>query len=378
MNNANAGAGHTPEKMSDEEFNSLLIESVPEQYAPLITEGKTITILPEEGHNEGPLVLPMKPEQRIAEAKAYLEAITIAGPEDKANYNLIAAGVKSVTKWRTAIEKKRKELKRVALDYGKAVDGEAARLTQLVEEVEKPAKAKLEAIDNIIEEQRKAEQLRRHKLLTENGWQFTGSWYICTIYNYSLEQVNAASNETIDEWVAIGKTELERLEAERIRKEEEARKAAEAARLQAEENARLAKEAAELRAKLAALEAANKPEPEIIPVTSTEQAKEVAHELAKEVHRPTPRMFPGHPRPAGFEVPPASNPFAGTTIGPAITEPAEEKPFEKPLVGTVTAFDYKNGFNDCKQQVLAIFADGIKRTRDQFIQEINNLKANNG
>ena len=86
-------------------------------------------------------------------------------------------------------------------------------------------------------------------------------------------------------------------------------------------------------------------------------------------------MFEGHPRPAGFEVHrPASNPFAGTTIGPAITEPSEETPFDKPRVGTVTAFDYTNGFNDCRHQVLALLNDPTPRKRSEFIELINNFK----
>lgn len=369
MENTNAGAGHAPKTLSDEEFNALLIESVPEQYAPLITEGKTITVLPEEGHNESPLTLPMKPEQRLAEAKAYLDAITIAGPEDKANYSLISNAVKSVVKWRTSIEKKRKELKRVALDYGKAVDKEAARLETLVLEVETPAKAKLAAIDNIIEEQRKAEQLRRHNLILANEWQVMGSFYVCGVHNVMMEELHTCTPERLEEIVGIGQAEKARKEAEAKRKLEEeaaAKAKAEAVEL---ENARLAKEAAELRAKLAALEAANKPEPEIIPVTSTEQAKEVAHNLANEVHRPTPRMFEGHPRPAGFEVPPVANPNAGTSL-----PPIEETPFDKPRVGTVTAFDYGKGFEDCRNQVLALLNDPTPRKRSEFIELINNFK----
>lgn len=350
--------------MSDEEFNMLLISSVPEQYAPVVTEGKTIIIHPEAGHNEGPIEVPMKPEQRIAEAKNYLDAIIIDGPEDKNNYFLIANAVKGVVKWRTSIEKKRKELKRVALDYGKAVDSEAARLTKLVEEVENPAKAKLAAIDNIIEEQRKAEQLRRHSLIIANEWQVMGSFYVCGVHNIMMEELHTCTPERLDEIVAIGQAEKTRKEAEAKRKlEEEAAAKAEQARVAAE-NARLAAEADELRKKLAALEAANAP----VPVTSVEQAKEVAHNLANEVHAPAPRMFEGHPRPQGFEVPAVENAGTGTK------EIIVDEPFVKQLVGTVTAFDYGKGFEDCRNQVLALLNDPTPRKRSEFIELITNFK----
>jgi hypothetical protein len=360
MENTNAGPGHV-EKMSDEEFNTLLISSVPEQYAPVVTEGKTIIIHPEEGHNEGPLELPMKPEQRIAEAKAYMDGITIAGPEDKANYNLIANAVKGVVKWRTGIEKKRKELKRVALDYGKAVDSEAARLTMLVEEVENPAKAKLAAIDNIIEEQRKAEQLRRHNLITANEWQVMGSFYVCGVHNIMMEELHTCTPERLNEIVAIGQAEKTRKEAEAKRKlEEEAAAKAEQARVAAE-NARLAAEAEELRKKLAALEAASAPKSKPEPFNE-------GTPLASMATAPAPRMFEGHPRPQGFEVPPVGN--AGT--GPL--PPIEDEPFVKPQVGTVTAFDYGKGFDDCRNQVLALLNDPTPRKRSEFIELITNFK----
>jgi hypothetical protein len=374
MENTNAGPGHV-KKMSDEEFNALLIESVPEHYIPVITEGKTKTILPAEGQNEQPIQVPMMPEERIAEAKAYLSAIVIAGPEDTKNYNLIASALKGVTKWRTGIEKKRKELKRVALDYGKSVDSEAARLTKMVEDIEEPAKAKLLAIDNVLEEQRKAEQLRRHNLITANEWQVMGSFYVCGVHNIMMEELHSCTPERLEEIVAIGQAEKVRKEAEAVRKAEEAAAAkAEQERIAAE-NARLAAEAEDLRKKLAALEAANAP----VPVTSVEQAKEVSHNLANEVHAPTPRMFEGHPRPQGFEVPnthvkivPVAEP------GYLSTEPPEETPFDKPRVGTVNIFDRINGFEDCRKQVLALLNDPTPRKRSEFIELITNFTPNHG
>ncbi len=378
-NTPNAGSG---EKMSNEEMNALIIEAAVEQYAPIITEGKTKTI----EDNGKPIILPMTPEERIAEAATFVTNLVIAGPDDKEKFKLAKSVLAGIKKWRTGIEAKRKELKAVALEYGRKVDGEAKRLTELVTKVEAELTTKVDAIEKAIEEARKAEQLRRHKLLTENGWQFTGSWYICGVYNYTPEQVTAWDDDTLNEWAGVGKVELERLEAERIRKEEEARQAAEAARIAAEEaqrvaaeNARLAAEADELRKKLAAMEAANKPQP----VTNIEQAKEVAHQLANEVHQPTPRMFEGHPRPQGFEIPApqATEPtFVVTEVAQTVHTPADpfaaipQPKFTPPGVGSVTAFDYAQGFEDCRAQVLALLADPTPRKRSEFIELISNFK----
>lgn len=358
----NAGSSET---MSNEEMNALIIGAAVEQYGPIITEGKTKTI---EAYDK--LVqVPITPEERIAEAAEFVNKLTIAGIEDKKNYTLAKQVLSGVKKWRTGIEAKRKELKAVALEYGRKVDGEAKRLTELVSKVESELTTKVNVIDKAIEEAAKAEQLRRHKLLTEAAWQFTGAWYICGVHTIDAATMPAATEEQLTEWLAIGQAELDRLEAERIRKDEEAKAAAEAARKAAEdakrlaeENARKDAELAEMRAKLAAMEEANKPKPE--PVETLGQAKGV---IDKFIDSAPPRMFEGHPRPTGFEIP------ADAQIGTAITEP-EEVVFERPKVGSVTAFDYGKGFEDCRAQVIAIFADGVKRTRDQFIQEISNLR----
>lgn len=353
-NNTNAGAGHAPEQMTDEEFNTLLIETVPERYWPIITEGITKPVVQIEG--QPPIMLPMKPEDRVTEAKNYLDAIVIAGPEDTKSYKLIESALKGIVKWRTSIEKKRKELKRVALDYGKAVDGEAARLTKLVEDVENPAKAKLEAIDNIIEEQRKAEQLRRHNLITSNEWVIMGSFYVCGVHNIMMEELHTCSAERLEEIVAIGQQEKLRKEAEAKRKaDEEARAKAEAERIRLENE--------ELKAKLAAVEAA-KPAPQPEPFNE-------GTPFALMAPAP-PRMFEGHPRPQGFKVPAAIPTDAA--LGSAIFEPEEETPFDRRIVLPVTAFDYGKGFEECRTQVIALLTDPTPRTRAQFIELINALK----
>jgi uncharacterized small protein (DUF1192 family) len=377
---ANAGSG---EKMSNEEMNALIIEAAVEQYAPIITEGKTKTIQPAPDQNEPPIIVPITPEERIAEAATFVTNLTIAGIDDKENYKLAKSVLAGVKKWRTGIEAKRKELKAVALEYGRKVDGEAKRLTELVSKVEVDLTTKVDAIDKAIEEARKAEQLRRHKLLTETAWQFTGQWYVCGVHSIDASTMPTASEEQLTEWLAIGQAELDRLEAERVRKEEEAKAAAEAARKAAEdakrleaENAQKDAELAEMRRKLAEMEAANKPQPEpTVTVAYTEGPKYEVKE--------TPRMFEGHPRPQGFEVPkpqPTEPTYVVTEVAQTVHTPADPfanipaPKFTPPGVGSVTINDYTLGFEDCRAQVLAIFNDGIKRTRPEFIELFTNIK----
>ena len=369
-----AGSGHN---ISDAELNQWIIQSAVEQFAPVVTEGKTKEVEVEQG--KPPVPMPVTPEERIAQAKQIADSLVIAGIEDKENYKTAKTYLTVAKKWRTGVEAKRKELKAVSLEYGRKVDGEAKRLTALVEPVEKTLADKIAAIDQAAEIARMAEELRRHKLMTENGWQFTGSWYVCGITNLTQGDLAAATEDKLAELVATGKAELQRIAAEEARKAEEAAAAAALAKQQAEENERLRKE-------LEAMKAAQKtpapefqPEPPAPQPTITVQRTTGPAYTVKESGQ-SPRMFEGHPRPAGFEVAPEipaddmAGMFAAATIGPGVTEPEPEPEFVKPKVGTVTAFDYEKGFNDCRNQILELFGDGVKRTRDQWIQIFQNLK----
>ena len=61
---------------------------------------------------------------------------------DKSSYKAVISAIADVRGRRTSVEKRRKELKAGALDYGRRVDGEAKRITGLLEEIEEPLKEK--------------------------------------------------------------------------------------------------------------------------------------------------------------------------------------------------------------------------------------------
>lgn len=366
---ATAGSG---ENMSNEQMNALIIENAVHSYWPVITEWQTKTI-----EDDGkPLMLPLSPEEKIAEAKQFIGSLTIAGIDDKQNYK-IATQVKSkITKWRTGIERKRKELKAVALEYGRAVDGEAKRLTELIVPLEADITAKIDAIDKAAEAAKKAEQLRRHKLLTENGWQFTGTWYICGILNITADQLSAGDEDTLAGWIDAGLAEVERKEAERIRKDEEARKAAEEAARLAEENARKDAEIAEMKAKLAAMEAAQKPKPEPVqePELKVHHAKAFPKALSAEAI--VEYIYSEGKEPIdvlGTAVIEPEQVRTEKQTVPGWSHPAPTPEFTAPRVGSVTTFDYSEGFEDCRRQVLAIMQDPTPRKRADFIQAFTEL-----
>jgi hypothetical protein len=84
-------------------------------------------------------------DAKLAELGAkYALAPTIEGTE---GYKLVVAGLAETRTLRVGVEKKRKELKADALEWGRKVDGEAKRITERLEAIEEPLKAAKEKAD---------------------------------------------------------------------------------------------------------------------------------------------------------------------------------------------------------------------------------------
>lgn len=217
--------------MSNELTTQDYINNAVQQYVPVVVGDK-----------------PVAPEDHIKSIADYCNTLTIAGLNDKKGYDLVKAALNKVKKLRTAVEGKRKELKAVALEYGKAVDGEAKRLTLLVQPIEDALAKKIAAIDEAAEQARKAEQIRRNQLMLDSGFMFYAGVYTAGIYCYSTDQVMQADEATLAVMVQNGIDERDRIAAEKARMEAER---AELERLRAEQAA----EAKKLADERAALEA---------------------------------------------------------------------------------------------------------------------------
>lgn len=209
------------------------------------------------------------PETHIAEMKAYCETLTIVGPNDREGYEAVQKSITALVKARTSLDKKRKELKEPFKKMGEAIDGEAKRLTALVVEVEEMQKRKKQEIDDFIEaERQRLENLKREAFnarvqrLTDAGVSYNGVTYYAGILNVTPTQVMEWDDATFEAEFAKLAEEVALQRAAEQRKQAEAEAARKAAQ-EAEEARRKAEaEAAELRAKLAALEAAQAPQPE--------------------------------------------------------------------------------------------------------------------
>lgn len=106
---------------------------------------------------ELPLVKYSVADAEIQKLSESYMALTIADENDKNGFDLVHAARMDVRGKRIAVESKRKELKAGALEYGRAVDGEAKRLTALLE----PIEAHLEKQETVVTaeaERKKAEK----------------------------------------------------------------------------------------------------------------------------------------------------------------------------------------------------------------------------
>jgi hypothetical protein len=109
-----------------------------------------------------------KTDAAIAQVRDEYMELVVTGPNDQDGYKSAEVALKKVVRMRTSVEKKRKELKADSVRYGKAVDGEARRIRELIEPIEEHLKAQCDIVR--LEEARQqvaAENARRNEV---NGW----------------------------------------------------------------------------------------------------------------------------------------------------------------------------------------------------------------
>lgn len=95
-----------------------------------------------------------------AELEGTCRALTITGPDDKSGYKAVVSAVNVLRKIRAAIERRRVELKKPALQYERALDAYAATLQSRVDDLQTPLSARRAEIDAEIAEAKAAEERR--------------------------------------------------------------------------------------------------------------------------------------------------------------------------------------------------------------------------
>jgi hypothetical protein len=92
--------------------------------------------------------------------EAQCAGLGIAGPEDKSGYKSVVSAIGTLRKIRAAIERRRVELKKPALQYERALDKHAAELVARVDGLQAPLAARRAEIDALVAEA-KAEEERK-------------------------------------------------------------------------------------------------------------------------------------------------------------------------------------------------------------------------
>lgn len=174
--------------------------------------------------------------------REYLQ-LEVRDAKDSDGYKAVRAARIAVKNKRVAIEKKRKELKADALEYGRMVDGEAKRLTSLLEPVESHLiehedfyKTENDRIKREAEEKRQARLKHVVSKFAAVGATIT-TYEVDELTNEQLEAKYAEAEQAFAEKQAKEEAERkereerERIEAEQRRSEEE-RLAAERAELE--------------------------------------------------------------------------------------------------------------------------------------------------
>lgn len=187
------------------------------------------------------------PDAMIESLAFKFSSLKIQSVDDRTGYEAVSAARKEVKRIIAGVESKRKELKSYALNYGKAIDAEASRITSKLEEVMLP----LQQME--VDYEREKERLKRefeeaHRKKIQDRVEKMQTLNV----PFDFFKISIMPDPEFDAYFASEKERSEQIEKERIEREriaEESRKV-ENDRLEAERK-RQAEETAKINAQLA-------------------------------------------------------------------------------------------------------------------------------
>lgn len=230
----------------------------------------------------------------LAQMREAAFEMKIAGVDDLRGFEDCRKARMEVVKFRTRVEKVRKELKADSLEYGRRIDAEAKRLTTLILEIESNLAGKETAI---VEERNRialaaeqalnAKRKQRIESLLQVGVQFNGIGF-ASIYNRDLQLSQedldslqpgafeailqqAGNSKAVAEEAAAAAQRIEQEALQRKRAEEEAERAAFEA-----QRAKLAQEAEAFRLEREAFERAKREREEAQAAIEEQRARSIA------------------------------------------------------------------------------------------------------
>lgn len=291
----------------------------------------------------------------LIETADQYKGMVIVGIDDKTGYESVCNAITTLTKLRTGIEKTRIEIKAPALTFGKRVDLEAKRLTDLISVTENTLRKERQRIDTIIQQKREeAERIemelftRRTDALFAAGFVYDGVNYAAGDLKILAEGVTTLTDSKFDECIRLGSEYVANEKAAKL-----AAKLAEDERFRIERqlaaDAEKAAQAEKDAQKTTVIEdpvdtylAGTNPPIEKIPDFKFPTENEINQSIDF-LGRTLDRMVPGRL-------------IDRTNWLPLATDPPE----------VVSQKMYKAGFEDCREKILLILARPDKFTRDQL------------
>lgn len=278
-------------------------------------------------------------DEAIAHLKAEYGALSIADISDLQGYNAVKDGATKVKKLRTAVEAKRKELTEPALKFQRDVKAEADRITAELKPIEEELNKKKKDYEDAVEAAKRAEYQRRVNLMYECGYQLINGFFVCGIIQVHSDELGKIAQPQLDVYVKHGQDELERVKAEKLRKEQEEERQRQEQQQEKErqrqEQERLAKEREEFekeKAELARLKAE---------LNAQKTAIETTYERVVQPVQPEPSIEFGAPI---HNEPPIQNMQA---VAQAYVAPEQPQPKPQPQQTNqyVPADEFERGFN---------------------------------
>lgn len=225
-----------------------------------------------------------KQDAAIAKLAEQYLPLKINGLEDRDGFKAVHEARMIVKNTRVSVEKKRVELKADALAYGRAVDTEAKRLTELLEPIESHLSAEEDAVVQERERIRRAAEERRRAMIQDRVDKLAACGVVADVgkvaeltpEQWEVAYADALKIKAEREAAAEAQRKADAEAAEKLRQEQAAMAAerAELAKVKAQQDAEAARIAAERR-KLEEEQAAKRREAEL------EQARKEAAERAR-------------------------------------------------------------------------------------------------
>ena len=220
-------------------------------------------------------------EAQIQDWRKRFMPMRVDGSQDKQGASLVHDARMEVKAARVAVEKRRKELKADALEYGRRVDDAARAITAKLEPIERH----LQEQEDIVLKEQERQKAEAARILAERTDARVRRLAACRA-DYSMSAIQGMPDDQFESFAASREHQY--------RESQAAQAAQELA--QREERERLAKERAELdaqrRAQQAREEAIRKREEEAAAALAAEEGRKQAQSLPPKVQQPPAKICP--------------------------------------------------------------------------------------